>query len=151
MLKINSLRDALTRSNQWCKANPEAFSVFIESGHVETTGETADFVYAYTLCLFVMNFAGDLDDFTLPLMAWLWQGQPQLLLNPEKNKEIKFTTAINSDDTADLFFELPISERVIVTRNDDGTLKADHKPEPRPRIQPEWSGIIEDVTWSAPL
>lgn len=142
MLKINSLRQALTRANPWCRANPEAFSVFIESGHVETTGETADFVYAYTLCLFVMNFAGDLDDFTLPLMAWLWQEQPQLLLNPEKNKEIKFTTAINSDDTADLFFELPINERVIVSRNEAGKLTAEHKPEPRPRMMPEWGAMF---------
>jgi len=138
MLKINSLRQALTGANQWCKANPEAFSVFIESGRVETTGETADFVYSYTLCLFVMNFAGDLDDFTLPLMAWLWQEQPQLLLNPEKNKEIKFTTAINNDDTADLFFELPINERVIVSRDGAGKLTAEHKPEPRPRMMHEW-------------
>lgn len=151
MLKINSLREALTRSTPWCRANPEAFSVFVESGHVATTGESADFVYEYTLCLFVMNFAGDVDDFVLPLMAWLWQEQPQLLMNREKNKEIKFTTAINDDNTADLFFELPISERVIVTRNDNGTLNAEHKPEPRPRIPPEWSGIIEDVTWETPV
>ena len=144
MLKINSLRKALTDSNQWCRANPEAFSVFIESGHVETTGETADFVYAYTLCLFVMNFAGDLDDFTLPLMAWLWQEQPQLLLNPEKNKEIKFTTAINNDDTADLFFELPISERVIVSRDEAGKLTGKHKPEPRPRMMPEWGAMLSE-------
>ncbi|MCK2155259.1 MULTISPECIES: phage tail protein [Citrobacter] len=144
MLKINSLRQALTDANQWCRANPEAFSVFIESGHVETTGETADFVYAYTLCLFVMNFAGDLDDFTLPLMAWLWQEQPQLLLNPEKNKEIKFTTAINNDDTADLFFELPISERVIVSRDEAGKLTGEHKPEPRPRMMPEWGAMLTE-------
>lgn len=144
MLKINSLRQALTDANQWCRANPEAFSVFIESGHVETTGETADFVYAYTLCLFVMNFAGDLDDFTLPLMAWLWQEQPQLLLNPEKNKEIKFTTAINNDDTADLFFELPISERVIVSRDEAGKLTGEHKPEPRPRMMAEWGAMLTE-------
>ncbi|EJT5104022.1 phage tail protein [Escherichia coli] len=148
MLKINSLRKALTDANQWCRANPEAFCVFIESGRIETTGETADFVYAYTLCLFVMNFAGDIDDFTLPLMAWLWYEQPQLLLNPEKNKEIKFTTAINNDDTADLLFELPISERVIVSRDESGKLIGVHKPEPRPRIVPEW-GAMFDAPWGA--
>ena len=146
MLKINSLRQALTGANPWCMANPEAFCVFIESGHIETTGETADFVYAYTLCLFVMNFAGDIDDFTLPLMAWLWHEQPQLLLNPEKNKEIKFTTAINNDDTADLLFELPINERVIVSRDENGKLIGVHKAEPRPRIVPEW-GAMFDAPW----
>ncbi len=149
MLKINSLRGALMQANPWCRANPEAFSVFIESGHVETTGESPNFIYSYTLCLFVMNYAGDLDAFTLPLMAWLWQEQPQLLLNPEKNQSIKFTTAINNDDTADVFFELPINERVVVTRNDEGALKADHKPEPRPRIlSSDLSVVFENVAWS---
>lgn len=149
MLKINSLRAALTQANAWCRANPEAFSVFIESGHVETTGESPDFVYSYTLCLFVMNYAGDLDAFTLPLMAWLWREQPQLLLNPDKNQNIKFTTAINNDDTADVFFELPISERVVVARNEDGTLSAAHKPEPRPRLVPSELGVVfDDVAWS---
>lgn len=148
MLKINSLRTALAKSSAWCRANPEAYSVFIESGHVETTGESPSFVYSYQLCLFVMNFAGDIDDFTLPLMAWLWQEQPQLLLNPERNQDIKFTTAINNDDTADLLFQLPVSERVIVSRDNAGRLSAEHKPEPRPRLLPEsWQVIIEDVTW----
>ncbi|MFQ9621298.1 MAG: phage tail protein [Enterobacteriaceae bacterium] len=54
-----------------------------------------------------MNYAGSIDDFTLPLLAWLWFNQPDLLLNPDKNQQIKFTTLINNDDTADLMFELP--------------------------------------------
>lgn len=98
MLKADSLRETLTRANKWCRANPEAFTVFVEEGNIETTGETPSFMYRYTLVLFVMNFAGDIDDFTLPLMAWLWHNQPDLLLNPEKNRNVKFTTLINNDD-----------------------------------------------------
>lgn len=99
MLKADSLRETLTRANKWCRANPEAFTVFVEEGNIETTGETPSFMYRYTLVLFVMNFAGDIDDFTLPLMAWLWHNQPDLLLNPEKNRNVKFTTLINNDDS----------------------------------------------------
>ena len=109
-------------------------------------------MYRYTLVLFVMNFAGDIDDFTLPLMAWLWHNQPDLLLNPEKNRDIKFTTLINNDDTADILFEMPLRERVKVTLDEKGIPRAEHLPEPKPRIPSadgDWSAIFEDVTWEA--
>ncbi|MEZ0583268.1 phage tail protein [Erwinia sp. STN24] len=152
MLKTDSLREALTRSNKWCRANPEAFTVFIEEGNIETTGGTPSFMYRYTLVLFVMNFAGDLDAFTLPLMAWLWHNQPDLLLNPQKNSGIKFTTLINNDDTADVLFELPIRERVRVSLDDAGIPHAEHLPEPRPRIpsaRGDWSTVFDGMMWEA--
>ncbi|MBX9477384.1 phage tail protein [Yersinia enterocolitica] len=150
MLKADSLREALTRANKWCRANPEAFTVFVEEGAIETTGETPSFMYRYTLVLFVMNFAGDIDDFTLPLMAWLWHNQPDLLLDPKKNKKIKFTTIINNDDTADIMFEMPLCERVKVSLDEHGIPRAEHLPEPKPRALPadnDWHVIFEDVTW----
>ncbi|NKI75805.1 phage tail protein [Dickeya sp. CFBP 2040] len=147
MLKTDSLRDALTVSNTWCRANPEAFTVFVEEGGIETTGETPSFLYRYSLVLFVMNFTGDIDDFTLPLMAWLWQNQPDLLLNPQKNREVKFTTLINNDDSADILFEIPVRERVKVTRVDNGILRAEHLPEPRPRLTGGvWDTVLDDAT-----
>lgn len=152
MLKTDSLRETLTNSSKWCRANPEAFSVFVEEGSIETTGETPSFLYRYTLVLFVMNFAGDIDDFTLPLMAWLWRNQPDLLLNPEKNRDIKFTTLINNDDTADILFEMPLRERVKVTLDERGVPRAEHLAEPKPRTPSadgDWSAIFEDVTWEA--
>ncbi len=38
MLKTDSLREAMTRSCRWCQANPEKFTIFVESGNIETTG-----------------------------------------------------------------------------------------------------------------
>ncbi|GKJ53337.1 tail protein [Klebsiella variicola] len=146
MLKANSLRETLTRSNAWCRANPEAFTVFVEEGSIETTGETASFMYRYTLVLFVMNFAGGIDDFTLPLMAWLWHNQPDLLLNPEKNREIKFTTLVNNDDTADILYEVQIRERVRVRLDENGVPYAEHLPEPKPRLpsgEGDWQAVFE--------
>lgn len=152
MLKIDSLRDALTTANTWCRAHPEAFTVFVEEGGIETTGETPSFVYRYSLVLFVMNFTGDIDDIVLPLMAWLWQNQPDLLLNPEKNRDVKFTTLINNDDSADVLFEIPVRERVNVVRADDGSVKAEHLPEPRPRLAgSEWDAVLQHVTVRDPV
>ncbi len=99
-----------------------------------------------------MNFAGDIDDFTLPLMAWLWHNQPDLLLNPEKNRNIKFTTLINNDDTADILFLKCRCARVKVTLDANGIPCAEHLPELKPRIPSadgDWSAIFEDVTWEA--
>ncbi|QIZ51407.1 hypothetical protein DWG24_11845 [Dickeya zeae] len=88
-----------------------------------------------------------IDDFTLPLMAWLWQNQPDLLLNPQKNREVKFTTLINNDDSADILFEIPVRERVKVTRDDNGSLRAEHLPEPRPRLTGGvWDTVLDDAT-----
>ncbi|STD85291.1 Phage tail completion protein R [Escherichia coli] len=97
MLKTDSLREAMTRSCRWCHANPEKFTIFVESGNIETTGETPSFVYRYQIVMFVMDYAGELDDLTLPLLAWLSENQPQLLLNPERNQDIKFSAVINDD------------------------------------------------------
>ena len=150
MLKINSLREAMVNASRWCKANPEKFTVFVESGGIETTGETPSFAYRYKLVFFAMDFPGDIDDFTLPLMAWLWHNQPDLLLNPENNKDVKFSVAINDDDSADILYEIPVRERVKVSRDEDGTVHAEHLPEPKPRIPSsggDWHAVVEDVTW----
>ncbi|SPW55047.1 Phage tail completion protein R [Escherichia coli] len=52
MLKTDSLREAMTRSCRWCQANPEKFTIFVESGNIETTGETPSFAYRYQMVMF---------------------------------------------------------------------------------------------------
>ncbi|TXQ24879.1 phage tail protein, partial [Escherichia coli] len=119
-----------------------------ESGGIETTGESPSFLYRYNLVLFVMDFTESIDNIMLPVMAWLYRNQPDLLLNPEKNKSIKFSTAINDDDSADILLEIPVWERVIVRRNDDGTVTAEHIGEPPiSRALEAWRVVFEDMTW----
>ena len=61
MLKTDSLREAMTRSCRWCQANPEKFTIFVESGNIETTGETPSFVYRYQMVMFVMDISTSSD------------------------------------------------------------------------------------------
>lgn len=113
-------------------------------------GETPSFVYRYQMVMFVMDYAGELDDLTLPLLAWLSENQPQLLLNPERNQDIKFSAVINDDDSADLLFTLPLRERVRITRSSQGAPQAEHLQEPKPRLpssEGDWSHVFQDVTW----
>ncbi|EHO0045933.1 phage tail protein, partial [Escherichia coli] len=55
MLKSKSLSTHMSTACRWCRANPEKFTVFIERGGIETTGETPTFVYNYRLVMFVMD------------------------------------------------------------------------------------------------
>ncbi len=144
MKKAELMRDALTRNNTWCKANPELFIVWVEKGHIqiEATGE-ASFMYHYTIQVLVVDFPGQIDDLMLPLLAWAWQQQPDLLLNPDNNRKVEFDADIVNDDVADILFKVPVWERVMVT-NSNGAPKAEHLAESRPRFNGgEWEMVFE--------
>lgn len=74
MLKTDSLREAMTRSCRWCQANPEKFTIFVESGNIETTGETPSFVYRYQMVMFVMDYAGS----WTTSRCRCWRGYPKI-------------------------------------------------------------------------
>jgi len=143
--KAELLRAALIAGNAWCKANPEQITVWVEKGHIqiEATGE-ASFMYHYTIQVLAMDFSGQIDDLMLPLLAWVWQQQPDLLLNPDNNRKVEFDADIVNDDVADILFKVPVWERVIVTNDAYGTPKADHLAESRPRFNGgEWETVFD--------
>ena len=150
MKKAELMRDALTRNNTWCKANPELFIVWVEKGHIqiEATGE-ASFMYHYTIQVLAVDFPGQIDDLMLPLLAWAWEQQPDLLLNPDNNRKVEFDADIVNDDVADILFKVPVWERVMVT-DDNGTPKAEHLAESRPRFNGgEWEMVFDPESGGA--
>ncbi|HFO0258248.1 TPA: phage tail protein [Raoultella ornithinolytica] len=151
MKKAELMRDALTRNNTWCKANPELFIVWVEKGHIqiEATGE-ASFMYHYTIQVLVVDFPGKIDDLMLPLLAWAWQQQPDLLLNPDNNRKVEFDADIINDDVADILFKVPAWERVMVTKDAFGKPKAEHLAESRPRFNGgEWETVFDPESGGA--
>ncbi|WP_269934797.1 phage tail protein [Serratia liquefaciens] len=134
MKKAELLRDALIASNQWCKANPDQFTVWVEKGHIEiqATGESS-FMYLYPIQVLAMDFPGQLDDLMLPLLSWVWENQPDLLMNPDSNKKIEFDADIVSDDSADILLKVPVWERVMVTI-ENGKPVTKHLAESKPRF-----------------
>ncbi|EPC7356384.1 phage tail protein [Klebsiella variicola] len=150
MKKAELLRAALTAGNTWCKANPEQITVWVEKGHIqiEATGE-ASFMYHYTIQVLAMDFPDQVDDLMLPLLAWVWQQQPDLLLNPDNNRKVEFDAEIVNDDVADILFKVPVWERVIVT-SDSGTPKAEHLAESRPHFNGgEWEMVFDPESGGA--
>ncbi|SLN79559.1 phage tail protein [Klebsiella pneumoniae] len=144
MKKAELLRAALIAGNTWCKANPEQITVWVEKGHIqiEATGE-ASFIYHYTIQVLAMDFPGQIDDLMLPLLGWVWEQQPDLLLNPDNNRKVEFDADIVNDDVADILFKVPVWERVMVT-DDNGTPKAEHLAESCPRFNVgEWEMVFD--------
>ncbi|WP_392430761.1 phage tail protein [Edwardsiella piscicida] len=151
MFKLDSLRRTLTHTSQWCRANPEKFTVFAEEGGIEIRGKTLSFAYRYKAVIFVMDYTADIDRLVVPLISWLFANQPDLLLNPEKSKAFKFKTNPNDDDSVDLLFEFPLYERVRVSLDAAGQLITEHPPEPPFPVDDEagrWQTLFDDATGS---
>ena len=135
----------LTRSCRWCQANPEKFTIFVESGNIETTGETPSFVYRYQMVMFVMDYAGELDDLTLPLLAWLSENQPQLLLNPGVIRTSN-SPPLSMTMTAPISCLRSLCGNAFASRAAvRGHPQAEHLPEPKPRLpssEGDWSHVF---------
>lgn len=150
MKKAELLRDALIAGNTWCRANPEAITIWVEKGGIEiqATGESS-FMYRYTIQALATDFPGNIDDLMLPLLGWAWKQQPDLLLNPDSNRKIEFEADIISDDTADILFRVPVWECVMVTMA-NGTATAEHLAEYTPKFGGgEWADVFNPEAGAA--
>ncbi len=133
MNKPDSLRNHLLAAVPALRNDPDRLLVFIDNGTVRSTAAVGlSFEYAYTLNVILTDFAGHPDALMIPLLAWLMVNQHELLANLEKGKEaIKFEADILDNSKVDLSIELPLTERVIVKKLDDGTLQTSHPDEPQ--------------------
>lgn len=133
MNKPESLRNHLLAAVPALRNDPDRLLVFIDNGTVRSTAAVGlSFEYAYTLNVILTEFAGHPDALMIPLLAWLMVNQHELLANLEKGKEaIKFEADILDNSKVDLSIEIPLTERVIVKKQDDGTLQVSHPDEPQ--------------------
>lgn len=133
MKKPNSLRDHLLNAVPELKRDPDRVLIHTESGKIRCNGLTAlSFEYEYELNLILREYSGDLDAVMIPLFDWIRTNQNELLLNLDKSKDaFKYETVILSNNSVDLLLTMPLSERVIVKKNDDGSITTTFPPEPQ--------------------
>lgn len=133
MNKPESLRAHLLAAVPELRHNPDRLLVFIDKGRLRSTAAGGlSFEYGYTLNLLFTDYAGHPDAIAIPLLAWLLVNQSELLVNLEKGKEaIQFEADVLANDKVDLSITLPLTERVIVRKQADGTLQVTHAEEPR--------------------
>ncbi|MCQ4242873.1 phage tail protein [Stutzerimonas stutzeri] len=134
MKKPESLRAHLQAAIPELKRNPDRLLVFVDAGSMRSTAAPGlSFEYSYTLNLILTDFSGSPDAVAIPLFAWVLVNQRELMENQEKGRDaIKFEADILDNSKVDLSITLPLTERVIVHRQDDGSLQITHPAEPVP-------------------
>lgn len=133
MKKPDSLRSHILAAVKELQRDPERMLIFTDKGNVRCTGVSGlSFEYVYDLNFILTEYAGDLDAVMIPLLDWVRVNQSELLMNLDKSKEaFKFETVILDNKTVDLSLTFPVTERVIVKRQPDGTLNISFPDEPQ--------------------
>lgn len=131
MKKPNELRDWLLSSVRELQRHPEKLQLFIDNGNLHSRLTNYDdnlcFEYQFELNLIVTDFSVHTDHLMVPLLYWVKHNQTDM--EPDA---IQFEADIIDHQRIDLSITLPLTERVIVTQNDDGNYTTDHPGEPVP-------------------
>lgn len=131
MIKPQSLRLHLLAAVPALDNDPERLLIFVEAGTLASTFQPGlSFEYRYTLELVLTDFAGAPEAVMVPLLQWLTWHQPELLATPGKREQVSFEVDVLTGDLVDLAIKLPLTERVIVARDDAGLLQLRYVGEP---------------------
>lgn len=133
MKKPDSLRTHMLAAVKELQRDPERMLIFVDKGNIRCTMSNGlSYEYVYDLNFILTEFSGEPEAVMLPLLDWLRINQNELLVNLEKNREsIKFEAVVLDNSSVDLSITLPITERVIVKRKDDGALDISFPDEPQ--------------------
>lgn len=131
MIKPGSLRDHLLASVPGLRDSPDRLLVFVEGGKLQSSYEPGlSFQYLYTVSMILTDYAGSPDSVMLPLLQWVTRHQPELLANPARRDDIAFDVDVLANDLVDVAVKLPLTERVVVAAQADGTFLLNHVGEP---------------------
>jgi len=133
MKKPDSLRTHMLAAVKELQRDPERMLIFVDKGNIRCTmANGLSYEYVYDLNFILTEFSGEPEAVMLPLLDWLRINQNELLVNLEKNREsLKFEAVLLDNRSVDLSITLPITERVIVKRKDDGALDISFPDEPQ--------------------
>ena len=115
MKKPNQLRKILEQSHADFVKNPDRLQLYVDGGQIIATGATSfSFEYRYTLNVIATDYAGDIAALIVPMIAYLRTNQPEIFENPQmRENAFKFQVDYNNNDTADISFEIKLTERVV--------------------------------------
>lgn len=147
VLKVNEIREIITRANPYYRENPDRLQLFLDDGTIACAGgDNLSFEYRYRLEITAMDYAHHADLIVLPLLVYLRTNQIELFENPDKNKQvIKFKCDYLKENLVDLKLTVDLTERVIVKTDDSGKLVASHISEPEHPMLPNYPRDIEII------
>lgn len=157
MNKPESLRAHLLATVADFRHDPDRLLIFIDNGKVRcTAAHSLSFEYSFDLQIILTDFASHPDSVILPILGWLSVNQPELLENLDKVKTgLQFEAEIIDKDKVDLSLTLPLTERVIVGKDDLGNTTVKHPNEPQrvaAYLDPNWIPGVQGNTseWYVP-
>ncbi|BFU60768.1 MULTISPECIES: phage tail protein [Rodentibacter] len=121
MKKPNQLRKILEQSHSDFEKNPDRLQLYVDGGQIIATGANSfSFEYRYSLNVIVTDYAGDIAALVVPMIAYLRTNQPEIFENPQlRENAFKFQVDYNNNDTADISFEIKLTERVVSQKEGD--------------------------------
>ena len=121
MKKPNQLRKILEQSIPDFVKNPDRLQLYVDGGQIVATGsESFSFEYRYTLNIIVTDFSQDIASLIVPIIAYLRINQPEIFENPQRRENaFKFQVDYNNNNTADISFEIMLTERVVAKQTAD--------------------------------
>ncbi|MBR0573347.1 MULTISPECIES: phage tail protein [Pasteurellaceae] len=138
MYKPDRLRKLLSKRIPYFKQNPDALQLFYANGYIHSTGATSlSWQYHYDLEIIIEDFPDSPDLIFLAVQEFIKVEQAELVLNPNKQQDVKFEADPNNNETYDLSITIPLSERVIVSV-ENNAYQIKHAEEPQPT---EWQEI----------
>lgn len=157
MNKPDSLRTHLLTTIAELKHNPDRLLIFIDNGKVRCTAAASlSFEYSFDLQIILTDFAGHPDSVMLPLLGWLSVHQPELLENLNKSADgIQFEADVLDNSKVDMSLTVPLTERVVVGKDDQGNTTIRHPGEPQrvaAFLDPNWLPSAQGAAseWAAP-
>lgn len=127
MKKPDELKATLIGAVKSIRDNPERLTLFVDKGRVGVRLGSLNFEYRYSLNIVVEDFAGSVDQLTVPILGWIAKRQPELL-QKQDSEPFTFETEILAGDLADVSIYIDLSERVRITPGQGG-VHVEHLPD----------------------
>lgn len=157
MNKPDSLRTHLLSTIAELKHNPDRLLMLIDNGKVRCTAATSlSFEYSFDLQIILTDYAGHPDSIMLPLLGWLSVHQSELLENLNKSADgIQFEADILDNSKVDMSLTLPLTERVVIGKDNEGNISIRHTGEPQrvaAFLDPNWVPGAQGASseWAVP-
>jgi hypothetical protein len=134
MDKLTACRAAIVAANPEFARSPDRLLIWADKGTIATR-RTAQLGYEwrYRVNILCEALTGSPDDIMVPLLLWLRDAQPDLLLAFDRgNEAVKFEAHILDETSWDVKIELELTEAVVLSPKQGGGWQATHLPEPSP-------------------